>query len=232
MSLAILTISRYPAIHKITALHSMALFRPSLAMNKAMDFYKLMGCGKGGTFSPSPDWRQYAIFSTSRQVPELDPDHYPEWLRSYYGKFIHGFWNWARAEQRSFILEPILSHGTWDGRDLFRDAKGNGNDGPIAVLTRATIRPTRAREFWANVPAMQEQIKHAPGLLYSVGIGEMPLLRQATFSVWENAEAMKAFAYQMQEHREVIQKTRSRQWYSEEMFTRFRVLQQSGSHTR
>jgi hypothetical protein len=36
---------------------------------------------------------------------------------------------------------------------------------------------------------------------------------------------MKAFAYKMQEHRNVIQKTRTRNWYSEEMFTRFRVLQ-------
>jgi hypothetical protein len=40
---------------------------------------------------------------------------------------------------------------------------------------------------------------------------------------------MKAFAYSMQQHRDVIAKTRSRGWYSEEMFTRFNPLAQAGS---
>jgi hypothetical protein len=57
----------------------------------------------------------------------------------------------------------------------------------------------------------------------------MPFLRQATFSVWEDAEKMKGFAYNMQQHRDVIAKTRSREWYSEEMFTRFRPLAEAGA---
>jgi hypothetical protein len=39
---------------------------------------------------------------------------------------------------------------------------------------------------------------------------------------------MKKFAYGMKQHRDVIEKTRSRDWYSEEMFTRFRPLAQAG----
>lgn len=225
-NLAVLTISRYPAKHKITAFHSMALFRPSLALNKAMSFYKLMGTGRNGTFDKNPDWQQYAIFSVSGidGIPPMDLS-YQEWRKKYYGAFINHYWNWARAETSTFILEPILSHGTWDKKHLFTAPFSNGNkDEQIAVLTRASIRITKAREFWANVPPVQHQMADADGLLYSVGIGEVPYLRQSTFSIWKDEASMKAFAYKMQEHREVIQKTRSRNWYSEEMFTRFRIL--------
>lgn len=206
----------------------MALFRPSLALNKAISFYKLLGTGRNGTFDKNPDWQQYGIFSVSDHPDAIGDSGYDVWRKNYYGPFINGYWNWAGAITGSFILEPILSHGTWGGRELFTNARGKDAEGPVAVLTRATIRLSRAREFWANVPAVQQQMKDAPGLLYSAGVGEMPFLRQATFSVWENDRAMRSFAYNMQEHREVIQRTRTRNWYSEEMFTRFRVLHAAG----
>ena len=228
MSTAVLTLSRYPARHIVTAFHSMALFRPSLALNKAISFHKLVGTGRNGTFDKNPDWRQYGIFSVSEQLPDSPPAAYEAWRKAYYGSFIHRYWNWAGAETGSFILEPILSHGQWDGQTLFPDVKGKEDEGPVAVLTRATIRLSRAREFWSSVPAIRQQMDLAPGLLFSVGIGEMPYLRQATFSVWKNGDAIRSFAYRMQEHRDVIQRTRARNWYSEEMFTRFRVLHAAG----
>jgi hypothetical protein len=40
---------------------------------------------------------------------------------------------------------------------------------------------------------------------------------------------MKAFAYGMKEHAEVIQKTRKQDWYSEDMFTRFKITQVLGT---
>jgi len=97
-------------------------------------------------------------------------------------------------------------------------------EGPIGILTRASIRFSKAKEFWNNVAAVQAQMSQAKGLLYSVGIGEMPYLRQATFSIWENIESMKSFAYQSADHVATIQKTRSENWYREEMFIRFRVI--------
>jgi hypothetical protein len=47
--------------------------------------------------------------------------------------------------------------------------------------------------------------------------------------VWENKEAMTTFAYKMQEHTEVIRKTRDEHWYSEEMFIRFKPIASFGS---
>ncbi|MEX0636129.1 MAG: hypothetical protein WD135_05125, partial [Ferruginibacter sp.] len=46
---------------------------------------------------------------------------------------------------------------------------------------------------------------------------------------WDSKAAMKAFAYGMKEHAEVIQKTRKQDWYSEDMFTRFKIKQVLGS---
>ena len=40
---------------------------------------------------------------------------------------------------------------------------------------------------------------------------------------------MKQFAYSMQEHAEVIRKTRKEDWYSEEMFVRFIIVGSRGS---
>ena len=70
---------------------------------------------------------------------------------------------------------------------------------------------------------------NSKGYVTSFGIGEAPLYRQATFSVWESVEDMKAFAYQSAEHREVIQKTRDENWYSEELFARFKLIASFGT---
>jgi hypothetical protein len=69
----------------------------------------------------------------------------------------------------------------------------------------------------------------AEGFITSVGIGEIPWIKQATFSVWQSKESMKAFAYGMKEHAEVIKKTRQQQWYSEDMFVRFIITGSVGS---
>jgi len=224
MRKAVLTLTRYPSLHILTALHSMVLFRIPLARNARFVFFKLLGCGKNGGFTSTPDWRQYAIFTVSedKDIPELSKEAYPEWKRAYYGSFISGWWKFWGCETFTIILEPTLSHGSWSGIELFPETRQVLHDGPLAVLTRARIRPSRTFEFWRNVPAVQDRIKQAKGLLFAVGIGEMPLFRQATFSVWEGADHMKAFAYSMEEHKDVIRQTRDRNWYSEEMFTRFK----------
>jgi hypothetical protein len=128
------------------------------------------------------------------------------------------------------VLELIEGHGSWDGKKLTPDTKNNAKTtGPIAVLTRATIKLGKLRNFWQNVAPVSDQMKHAGGLIMSIGIGEIPLIRQATFSIWDSMDHMKAFAYSMHEHREVIKKTRKDKWYSEEMFLRFKPITTMGS---
>jgi hypothetical protein len=214
---ASLIIVRYPKGLGWAGFLSMALFRFPLWFSR-FSFWKLMGCGKNGTFDKQPDWHQWAVLLIRNDKAEivLPP-------------FFNTWWKWFRCKKWILQLQPLEGHGTWDGKQCFGALpKQTDYDGKIAILTRATIRLSRLNHFWQHVDAVARQMEHAPGFITSVGIGEVPWIKQATFSIWENRESMKQFAYKMQEHAAVIRKTRTEKWYSEEMFVRFRILQEEG----
>ena len=56
-----LTIVRYPSLFGWAGFLSMALFRLPLWLRKDILFWKLMGCGRNGSFDKTPDWRQWAV---------------------------------------------------------------------------------------------------------------------------------------------------------------------------
>jgi hypothetical protein len=75
-------------------------------------------------------------------------------------------------------------------------ANGMPHSGPFAVLTRASIVPTKAMAFWRYAPAAQADLGQAPGCLLAMGLGEAPLVRQCTFSLWQDTAAMLQYAQQ------------------------------------
>ena len=90
----------------------------------------------------------------------------------------------------------------------------------MAALTRASIRPSRALDFWRHAPASQRSVETADGCRLAVGLGEAPLLRQATISLWDSAQAMDAFAH-TGAHRQATLASQRGQHFSESMFIRF-----------
>lgn len=215
-----LTIVRYPRWMGWAGFLSMALFRIPLWLANQVSFWKLLGCGKNGTFDTIPDWRQWGLLEvrSSSDPKTQTPD------------FIRLWWKFFHCEICLFVLQPIEGHGTWDGKNCFGELpRQTEYEGMIAVLTRATIRLGKLRSFWSNVTSVANRMNRADGFINSLGIGEMPWLRQATFSIWQTKAAMKQFAYQLQEHTEVIRKTRTEKWYSEDMFVRFILLSVSGT---
>ncbi len=227
--LATLTIVRYKKRYIPFALLAMALHRIPFWFNPKTTFYKLLGCGKNGTFDKHPDWQQWAILAVHPdQLVSINST-----IQDLYGSFINGWFRLFNCEISTFYLEPIEGHGKWDGKECFGSLPRQSEYiGAIAVLTRATIRLSQLSSFWKNVGAVANQMSSAKGFITSIGIGEMPYIKQATFSIWQSKESMKAFAYNMKEHAEVIRKTKKENWYSEDMFVRFRLLKITGAINR
>ena len=191
-----------------------------------------MGSGKNGTFDKVPDFNQWAILAIHRnKIETLNSigENPIKILEKLYGKFISVWFKIFSCEQFVFLLNPISGHGLWDKKEVFGEFKNKESyAGPIATMTRATIRLNKLKYFWKNVAPVANKMSNAKGYIYSIGIGETPWIKQATFSVWESVDDMKYFAYNMKEHSEVIKKTRKEKWYKEDMFVRFNIIDTIG----
>ncbi|MEO6732356.1 MAG: DUF3291 domain-containing protein [Ferruginibacter sp.] len=225
-----LTIIRYPRRFTYFALLAMAIHRFPFWFNKNVSFFKLMGCGKNGTFDKNPDWQQWGILRVSNQSLDIESLTDDNLITGLHGSLINTWLRFFKCETWTIFLEPIEGHGSWDGKQAFGTLAPNSlYEGPIAILTRATIRISKLKAFWRNVSGVAAQMQNAEGLITSIGIGELPFIKQATFSVWQSKEAMKQFAYKMHQHTEVIKKTRKENWYSEDMFVRFKPVKTFGT---
>ncbi|WP_026898391.1 DUF3291 domain-containing protein [Daejeonella oryzae] len=223
-----LTIVRYRPLFVPLALLAMALHRIPLTFTKNCSFWKLVGCGKNGSFDLNPDWQQWGLLAVWNSM-----DDYEKFNKL---SFISGWWKIFCKEQWTILGEPLHSHGKWSGKEPFKSFKNDVTakrktdyQGPVAILTRATIRINKLRNFWNNVDSVASIMAKAPGYIHSFGIGEAPVFMQATFSIWNSVEDVKNFAYKSKEHAEVIAKTRKENWYSEELFARFIPLSISGT---
>ncbi|MFM2386816.1 MAG: hypothetical protein RL660_1573 [Bacteroidota bacterium] len=199
---------------------SMALFNLPLWFKKAIPFYKLMGCGRNGTFDKSPDLRQWCILFTS------DALHASPY--KLLGPFVNFWFKVFTYEQASITLGTLTSHGEWEKTNPFGNPKLSYSKGTLAVLTRANINWSKMKNFWQHVDGVAQTLKQSKGFIKSIGIGEIPWKKQATISFWQNEESMKQFAYKQREHAEVVEKTRKEKWYREDLFCRFSVVAASG----
>jgi len=216
-----LTIVRYRKLFIPFALMAMALHRLFMHLQKGCTFWKLLGSGQNGTFDLQPDWQQWGLLAVWQTREDFDSFHTQS--------PVVYWWMLFGVERWTILLSPLQSHGKWDTKEPFLTQDDPSYAGPIAVLTRATIRLSRLKNFWSNVDDVAKLMATAPGYITSLGIGEAPFYRQATFSVWENLDDVKAFAYKSREHSEVIRKTRAENWYKEELFARFKPLATFGT---
>jgi heme-degrading monooxygenase HmoA len=229
---AAITIVRYKKRYTYFAVTAMGLHSLYLKFKKSIRFYKTLGCGKGGTFSKTPDWQQWGLLAVkddmSRQIHSAQSQH--QLIKEIYGSFIAGWYRLFGCEMWTVILEPIEGHGTWNGKKAFGELPPKTDyEGMIAVLTRASIRPQKLKRFWEHVQGAANEMNNADGFLFSQGIGESLWIRQATLSFWQSKAQMKTFAYKMKHHKEIVQKTKAENWYSEDMFVRFKVVKVKGS---
>lgn len=184
-------------------------------------FGKMLGSGGGNGFSIWPDFSTYGFLGvwTNEGAARTFLDNHP---------FV------ADMQQRSnqmgtLFMRTAKVHGQWDGQAPFTEQADYQPDAPVGVLTRATIARKHLWKFWRFVPPVSRSMsEHRNGLLFSKGIGEVPLIQQATFSLWADSHAMRAYAYESHHHKQVVRKTREIGWYSEELFARFHPYAKQG----
>jgi spheroidene monooxygenase len=202
---------------RLWVLGQMGAARFVLPRVPGLDFWKLCGSGTGEGFTPRPNWGVWAILCVWRDAQAASA-----------GLQEAPFSRWrVRADESCVLhLEPFSVRGHWSGAKPFTPA--GESRGPIAAMTRATVKPARAARFWGRVPDISAKIGSDPNVIFKIGIGEVPLLHQVTFSVWPDADSMAAFA-RRGPHAEAIRAVRDEGWFNEELYARFRICGTSGT---
>ncbi|WP_423212708.1 spheroidene monooxygenase [Pseudaestuariivita atlantica] len=202
------------------ALGMMGLGRILLPRVPDIGFWKLCGAGKGEGFTPTANMATVAILATW-------PDHATAQFGTQHSA---SFQRYARKADESWTvyLSATRSSGAWAGQAPF-EVSTQTSDGPLAALTRATIKPGIAAQFWRRVPDISRMIGSDPNVAFKIGIGEVPLLHQVTFSIWPDAQAMAAFARQDGPHARAIRAVRAGKWFREELYARFAILGDHGT---
>jgi hypothetical protein len=205
------------------ALGHMGLDRRPLRRLPGATFVKLLGTGSGRTFTPrDADPHHWGVLACWR-----DGDG----PARYEATRIHASWSGSAYEQSRILLRPLVSRGTWAGRRPFGDPLPHRWDGPVAAITRARIKPSLWRTFWSAVPPVSGDLRATDGLRLAIGIGEAPVGLQGTFSLWSSNSALTEFAHRRSPHLEVMRRTHDVEWYAEELFARFAVVDVRGTYS-
>ena len=116
------------------------------------------------------------------------------------------------------LLRAASCRGSWGGQAMGVTVDLQADE-PVAVLTRGSIRPSRAWSFWRHAAPSQRALQGARGCRLAAGLGEAPLLRQCTFSLWDDTAAMEAYA-RHGAHRRASASATQDGHFSESMFLR------------
>jgi hypothetical protein len=173
-------------------------------------FSQVMGSGYNGGFGLRPSSSRQALFCLFVDEASADAFLTSDMTLSY------------EMRSREFCTTKLRAYsckGSWAGRTIAVTVDAP-EAGPIATLTRASIRPLRAWHFWRMQPASELALAQASGCLLATGVGEAPFLRQATFSLWSSVTAMNAYA-RGGAHLAAIRAAYDGAFFSESMFVRF-----------
>jgi spheroidene monooxygenase len=189
-------------------------------------FVKVMGSGHGGGFGLRPSSSHQGLvclfehqdqaqaFGQSADVQAYMQRSREYWLGMLAVTSVRGQW-----DQQSWGVTPEAA---------LQVPTASAEPGPIAALTRGTIRPAKALSFWRYAAPAQRDLQQAAGCQLAMGLGEAPLVRQCTFSVWDDTDAMVSYAHRGA-HKVAIAAAAKHDYFSESMFTRMRVLSMAGT---
>jgi len=212
---------KIPRSKILWAILQMWFSRAHLKRDKQIKFWKLLGTGKGETFTPKDaDPTRWGLLISIQE----------EGLAEFENSKLITRWNKIAISSYSAELKCISVHGSWSRKLPFKaELDPREWNGKIAAITRARIKFFKNSIFWRSVPPVTLSLKNSPGLLNAIGIGEAPLGLQGTFSLWKDPLSVSTFAYRGEAHKEAIKATERERWYAEELFSRFAVVKEKGN---
>ncbi len=128
-------------------------------------------------------------------------------------------------------LQPTRVTGGWAKlQGLPKEEQPMDDEEPAAVLTLGRLRLTQTLRFLRASAAAEELAVGDPALLASTGFARPPSL-VATFSLWRNTAAMRAYArgHADPRHIEAVRAHSAQPFHHESAFIRFRPYAAQGS---
>jgi spheroidene monooxygenase len=215
-----LSLYRYgPISDRVWAFAQMGLARWGMARLPGQTFWKLLGSGQGEGFTPVPNTAVYGVLCVWDDA---------EAARAGLARPVFRRFARRAAETCTLHLRPLSARGRWSGAAPFRPEADGATPGPLAALTRGTVRTRDLMDFWRRVPDISRMIGDNRDVRLKIGLGEVPFLHQVTFSIWPDAEAMARFARVSGPHAAAIRAVRDGDWFAEELYARFAVSDATG----
>lgn len=205
---------------RLWVLGMMGAARLPLARMEGLQFWKLCGSGVGEGFTPKPNTAVWAILCawSDEETAQRQLASHPLFAR----------YRRRASEHWTVFLQATSARGEWSGQSPFQ-AESEPRPGPLAALTRATIKPRILHRFWGRVPDIEDVIGADPNVMFKIGIGEVPWLHQVTFSIWPDTNSMAEFARRDGPHARAIKAVREGQWFREELYARFTIAGDIGT---
>ena len=201
------------------ALARLGTDRRRLPQVPGLAFWRLLGTGRGSNTATSIDVRRTALFAVWEREHDLDV-----FLRD---SAIADRWTRA-AEAWHVRMRAVGGHGSWRGFDVLPALQAGSDAGPIAVITRASVRWRSWGAFSRASSTVNAELQRTTGLLRALGMGEAPVGRLGTFSLWRSVDDVRAFAGSPR-HADVMHRSRAEAWYREELFARFEPYGSEGT---
>ena len=190
-------------------------FNKSLISFKGLKFIKLLGTGSKDGFSIVPDFSSYVMISSWE-----NDDFRRKFIVE--NKLFQEIIN-KSSKRIEIKIDPYNYVGSWNGINPFKN-KSSYKEGKIIVLTRARVRLNKLINFFISTSSAANSINKKKLAEYYKGVGELPIIEQATISIWKSEQSMKEYAYSDTNHLKIINKARKDNWYSEELFVRSNIL--------
>lgn len=217
-TVAVLVLVRWHDTSAAWGVARLPLQRWPLRRVHGLRFAKVLGSGRNGGFGLLPGLLHQGLFLGFGDEASA--------LAFVAGSPVLAAYRRHAAECATAVLRAASSRGSWSGHTMDVTA-GLPATGPVAALTRASIRLPHVAAFWRHTPSAQAALAEAEGCHLAAGLGEAPLLRQATFSLWSGVDAMNAYARQGA-HGQAARASLGGRWFSESMFVRFAPVALAG----